>query len=190
MPWLLTDRGDILRATQRFLGSSPCCSDTGEQGRSVLQLAADMIYALLNLSDSDLSEIGRALRAQRIEPPFTTVALERLVGPRSPDALAGLDQLSSQQFSPEQMATIADLVCRARSQKSVAEDLFDLVVTGPEAPGITSRDTSVVVREMFTKAENTILLAGYSVYQGQKVFQSLAERMVARPDMKVQFFLD
>lgn len=145
---------------------------------------------LLNLSDSDLAELGRALRARRLAPPFTPVALQRIVGPLATEVVSALDQLLGEGFSPEQIATVTDLVSRSRGQRKIAEDLFDLVVTGPEAPGITNRDTSVVVREMFAKAEQSVVLAGYSVYQGQKVFQTLAERMDAKPDLKVQFFLD
>jgi phosphatidylserine/phosphatidylglycerophosphate/cardiolipin synthase-like enzyme len=59
-----------------------------------------------------------------------------------------------------------------------------------ERGGVANRATSVVVREMFSQAEQSVLLAGYAVYQCQKVFQALAERMDARPDLKVRFFLD
>jgi phosphatidylserine/phosphatidylglycerophosphate/cardiolipin synthase-like enzyme len=145
---------------------------------------------LLNLSDADLAELGRALRARRLEPPFTPVALQRIAGPLATEVVAALDQLLGEGFTSEQIAIVTDLVSRSRGQRRIAEDLFDLVVTGPEAPGITSRDTSVVVREMFSKAEQSVVLAGYSVYQGQKVFQTLAERMAAKLDLKVRFFLD
>ena len=48
----------------------------------------------------------------------------------------------------------------------------------------------MVVSDLFRKAEETILIAGYAVYQGQKVFHALAERMVERPALKVRMFLD
>jgi phosphatidylserine/phosphatidylglycerophosphate/cardiolipin synthase-like enzyme len=57
-------------------------------------------------------------------------------------------------------------------------------------PGAEHRDTSVVVSDLFRQAEETILVAGYAVYQGQKVFGALAERMVERPTLKVRMFLD
>lgn len=145
---------------------------------------------LLKLSDSDLAELGRGLRARRLEPPFTPIALQRIVGPLATEVASALDQLHGEGFLPEQIATVTDLVSRSRGQRKIAEDLFDLVVTGPEAPGITNRDTSVVVREMFAKAERSVMLAGYSVYQGQRVFQALAERMDAKPELNVRFFLD
>ena len=36
----------------------------------------------------------------------------------------------------------------------------------------------------------SVLVAGYAVYQGQKVFQALADRMLAVPSLKVRLFLD
>jgi phosphatidylserine/phosphatidylglycerophosphate/cardiolipin synthase-like enzyme len=55
---------------------------------------------------------------------------------------------------------------------------------------VTNRDTSVVVRDLFAHAESDVLVAGYAVYQGQKVFQALAERMNDVPALKVRMFLD
>ncbi|MBX6311928.1 MAG: phospholipase [Isosphaeraceae bacterium] len=75
-------------------------------------------------------------------------------------------------------------------QRPTAEDLIDLVWTGPEAPGIVNRDTSVVVREMFQSARESVLIAGYAVYQGHVVFKELADRMEQIPQLDVQMFLD
>jgi hypothetical protein len=44
--------------------------------------------------------------------------------------------------------------------------MIDLVTTGPEPGGITNRDTSVVVRELFAHAKESVLVVGYAVYQG------------------------
>jgi phosphatidylserine/phosphatidylglycerophosphate/cardiolipin synthase-like enzyme len=82
------------------------------------------------------------------------------------------------------------MLCQDRRQRPVAEDLIDLVWTGPEAPGIVNRDTSVVVREMFQCAKDSVLVAGYAVYQGQIVFKELADRMDQNPDLEVRMYLD
>lgn len=150
-----------------------------------------MTDPLLSLSDADLAEVGRALRAGRLDAPFSGIGLQRVLPESAATGVAAaLQRFAEQGFTREQIATVAELVGRSRGQRKVAEDLFDLVVTGPEAPGIANRDTSVVVREMFSHAERSVLLAGYAVYQGQKVFQALAERMEARPNLSVRFFLD
>ena len=88
------------------------------------------------------------------------------------------------------LSTYLEVLCQDRRQRPVAEDLIDLVWTGPEAPGIVNRDTSVVVREMFQGARASVLVAGYAVYQGHVVFKELADRMDQNPDLQVQMYLD
>src|SRR5271155_5905036 len=82
------------------------------------------------------------------------------------------------------------MTINARGQRSIAEDLVDLVTSGPEAAGVSNRDTAVVVHELFSRAQQSVMVAGYAVYQGQRVFQALAARMNELPELRVRFFLD
>ena len=95
-----------------------------------------------------------------------------------------------QGYPPAQLAEVVQLLVSDRGQRASAEGLIDLVWTGPDVPGIVNRDTGVVVREMFRSARQSVLLAGYAVYQGQVVFKALAERMDQDPQLRVQMFLD
>jgi phosphatidylserine/phosphatidylglycerophosphate/cardiolipin synthase-like enzyme len=101
-----------------------------------------------------------------------------------------LQDLHTQGFTPDQIATTIELVLQDRSVRPSPEDVIDLVTTGPEAAGVTNRDTSVVVRDLFAHAQTSVCIAGYAVYQGQRVFQALAERMQDRPALRVHMFLD
>lgn len=83
-----------------------------------------------------------------------------------------------------------DVLRADRANRPVFDDMLELVTTGPEIDGIANRDTSVVVRDLFANATESVLVAGYAVYQGHKVFQALADRMVAHPSLKVRLFLD
>lgn len=67
---------------------------------------------------------------------------------------------------------------------------MDLVWTAPEALGAANRDTGVVVRGLFGAAEGDVLVAGFAVYRGHKVFKRLAERMAEQPSLRVRLFLD
>src|SRR5207248_9661885 len=112
-----------------------------------------------------------------------------------PESMAGRVALELQQRVGEGMgaghlAIGLEILSQDRRQRSPAEDLIDLVWTGPEAPGIVNRDTSVVVRELFQNARESVLVAGYAVYQGHVVFKELAERMGQIPELQVQMYLD
>jgi phosphatidylserine/phosphatidylglycerophosphate/cardiolipin synthase-like enzyme len=93
-------------------------------------------------------------------------------------------------MQPSAAAHTLELLASAISERPLVVDLVDLVMTGPEVAGHENRDTSVVVSDLFRQAEETILIAGYAVYQGQKVFRALAERMTECPALKVSMFLD
>lgn len=67
------------------------------------------------------------------------------------------------------------MLADGKAPSRATDDVVDLVWTGPEAPEAPSRDTGVVVRELFTAAREHVLVAGYAVYQGKEVFQPLAD---------------
>lgn len=150
-----------------------------------------MTEILLKLAAIDLIAIATALRAGRLAPPYTPSRLQLVLTRKVAEALSpGMEQMAEQGFSATQIATTIDLIARDRMSRTRVEEDFELVTTGPEARGVTSRDTSVVVRELFANAEESVLVAGFAVYQGQQVFQSLADRMQENANVKVRLFLD
>jgi len=93
-------------------------------------------------------------------------------------------------MSPEAMSACLELVAQSVTSRPPLADLVDLVTTGPEAGGVANRSTGVVVADLFRSAQRSVLVAGYAIYQGRKIFQSLAERMERCPDLHVRMFLD
>jgi phosphatidylserine/phosphatidylglycerophosphate/cardiolipin synthase-like enzyme len=150
-----------------------------------------MIATLIALSERDLLETANALRSGRLLPPYSTVALQRLVSREAAEPIArALEKLSEQGFTPFQIAITLEVLRADRASRPAFDDLLELVTTGPDVDGISTRDTSVVVRDLFANATQSVLVVGYAVYQGQKVFQALADRMLAVPNLKVRLFLD
>jgi phosphatidylserine/phosphatidylglycerophosphate/cardiolipin synthase-like enzyme len=150
-----------------------------------------MTSALFQLTSEDLSQLAGALRSGRLAPPYSPLVLRRYL----PESMAAsvateLQQRVAEGMESRHLADCLDMLCHDRTQRPIAEDLIDLVWTGPEAPGIVNRDTSVVVREMFQSARESVLIAGYAVYQGHAIFKELAARMNQNPSLKVQMFLD
>jgi len=150
-----------------------------------------MTSSLLLLPESDFAPLIAALRSGRLNAPFAATAIENLVGHSvSPAAIEAMDRLQRLGFSEEQLAAALELVLQDRRHRPRLEDAIDLVVSGPEGPGVANRDTRVVVRELFANAQTSVLVAGYAVYQGKSVFQALADRMVEVPALKVRLVLD
>lgn len=146
---------------------------------------------LLALAPSDLRALVSALRTGRLHPPYLPASVQRtLSGAIAGEIAAGLQELAASGMPAAAIARTLELLAVACESRPPIEDVIDLVTTGPEVRGVTNRDTSVVVRELFHKAEESVLVAGYAVYQGQRVFQALADRMLERGDLKVRMFLD
>ena len=150
-----------------------------------------MTEYLLQLADRDLSEVAAALQAHRLAAPITAVSMQRFVADCMAAPVAGeLQGLIDKGYTAAQLALVLEMLVHDRAQRPAIEQVVDLVTTGPEASGVTGRDTSVVVRELFAHAQRSVLVAGYAVYQGQQVFRALADRMQELPQIKVRMFLD
>ena len=146
---------------------------------------------LQELTGSDLSALAEAIRSGRVAFPFTPLSIQRYCSEADADAVADeLQKFTEEGASAELIARVAEMLAQERTNHSGAEDSIDLVLTGPEVPGATFRDTGVVLRELFSSAKESVVVAGYAVYQGKEVFRALAERMTEVPDLRVQMFLD
>ncbi len=150
-----------------------------------------MSSVLSRLTSEQLTQLAWALRAGRLVQPYSSLELRRHVPPGLAGELSSeLQKHTTSGMEPAQLADCLDLIRLDRAQRPTVNDLVDLVWTGPEAPGIVNRDTSVVVREMFRSAKVSVLIAGYAIYQGQAIFKELAARMDESPELQVQMFLD
>jgi phosphatidylserine/phosphatidylglycerophosphate/cardiolipin synthase-like enzyme len=88
------------------------------------------------------------------------------------------------------LTKLLELLAGGMAERPPMEDLIDLVTTGPGDSETGCRDTSVVVRDLFHNAKNSVVVVGYAVHQGQRVFQALADRMVEAPGLQVRMYLD
>ena len=109
-----------------------------------------MTATFTKLSDTDLQALIAALRSGRVESPFSAIQVSRVV-PQTLSATIreALVALDTQGFTSQQVATVLELIASDRSGARITEPPIDLVTSGPEAPGITNRETAVVVRELF-----------------------------------------
>jgi hypothetical protein len=150
-----------------------------------------MKEALLSLTPTELRTIAASLRTGRLCTPYSASSLGRYLAESHAKLVsAELQAMAETGMQPAASAYTLELLASALSEHPSIGDLIDLVMTGSSVAGQGNRDTGVVVGDLFRRADETILIAGYAVYQGQKVFQALAERMVERPALKVRMFLD
>lgn len=144
---------------------------------------------LKGLRKVELDALADAFRSGKLTLPASSFALQRYVGPARSEAVAAqLAPLGPAGFTDDQAALLLSALANAAPGEGI--DPVELVVTGPDAPGVSLRDTSVVVRELFSKAKHEVLVVGYAVYQGRQVFAALSENMDRNPNLKVTLCLD
>ena len=150
--------------------------------------------AFLKLSRSALVNLAVALETGRLSPPFSAsnvanyipVALNR-------DIVNELNRLVATGAHPNQIAYTLRLLFEERGTSQAVSDRLDLVWTGPEITGSKSRDTKVVVRELFSTAKTSVLISSFAIDKGQKAFELfkvLAEQMDTNPKLSVRMFLN
>jgi phosphatidylserine/phosphatidylglycerophosphate/cardiolipin synthase-like enzyme len=146
---------------------------------------------LLSLAPTELNALAASIRSGRVTLPCSPQNVQRFVGSADGASISKkLGDLACLGMSAEAMSECLELLAESVASRPPLEDFIDLVTTGPEAGGVANRNTAVVVGDLFRNAQRSVLVAGYAIYQGQKVFQSLAERMEQHADLQVRMFLD
>jgi phosphatidylserine/phosphatidylglycerophosphate/cardiolipin synthase-like enzyme len=100
----------------------------------------------------------------------------------------GVLRLKGEGMSAAHLALLLDACASAADARAGHVDA-ELVWTGPEAGAARSRDTAVVVRELFGLAQHDVVVSTFVVRQAAAVFRSLAERMDQKPKLRVRLFL-
>lgn len=133
--------------------------------------------------------LSLALAGDRIGAPFSTLAVARYVGAGCAEAVAReLERLAALGMGGRHLVELlaaVDAVPRMRS----ADEPVSLVWSGPEGVGARTRDTSVVVRELFARARSQVLVVGFAVHQGRAIFAALADRLDAERALRARLCL-
>lgn len=93
-------------------------------------------------------------------------------------------------WSRAQVALLVDSIAAAKSDTIDPGQLVDLVLSGPDVPGVPTADTAAVVRTMIEDANLEVLLVGYAIHNGRRLFEPLAGRLGKVEGLKVTFCLD
>lgn len=150
-----------------------------------------MSIGLTLLSNNELGALLNSLDAGRLRCPFPAQQLARLCNATVLESVAEeFKQFSLLGFSEDQVKLVIKLLLEQRNTQEHVSNILDLVTTGPDVPGISNRDTSVVVRQLFSHATRSVMVVGFAVYQGKQVFAKLAEAMDNDPGLDVKLLLN
>ena len=134
-----------------------------------------------------LRAIGTALRNGQLAAPISPLAITRVAPSCSETAAQELIRLSNEGMQAVHLALFVDAMAEAVEARLASG--AELVWTGPESSASQSRDTAIVVAELFRSAKTSVLVSTFVVQHADTVFKPLADRMAEVPGLRVQLFL-
>jgi hypothetical protein len=150
-----------------------------------------MSRLLGDLAYGNLVQVAEAVETGRLAPPFSGFSVSHHVPGELCDRVAGeLNRLYESGMQVQHLAYVLHTLADERLAIQNADRSVQLVWSGPEVPGAQSRDTGVLVGELFSSAQKNVLVAGFAVAQGKRIFKALSDRMHELPDLRVRMFLN
>lgn len=149
-----------------------------------------MTEALTQLSDASLGTLAASLRDGALSMGVARHAVEQIAGPHAASVHSCLEGLLNQGMTPRQVALLVQAIVDTRARVGDPSLLFDLVLSGPDVPGVPTTDTASVMHTLIQEARSEVLLIGYAVHNGQRLFEPLAAKMRSAPEIAVRFCLD
>jgi len=152
------------------------------------------MHALRQLGHPSLLGLAQALEAGRLKPPYRVSAMRKYVpSEHEQEVTAELVELQASGMRPAHIATLARLLAEERASSQAITDRLELVWSGLTGMPSQSRDTGVVVQQLFREAKKSVLIASFAVDKGAKaeaLFGTLAQRMDEDPELQVRLFLN
>ena len=149
-----------------------------------------MENALHNLSSNALRTLAGLLRDGPLSKGVSQTVLSQSLANNAASVNACLENMIKQGMLPKHIALVIDAIVDARERSSNPQLLFDLVLSGPEIPGIPTADTYATFQNLVESAQTEIVMVGYAVHNGKRLFRRLAERMDESPSLQVILCLD
>lgn len=145
---------------------------------------------LYELGEADLRSLIASFNSGALSHGISTRPLQGLAGSQVAELELCLRSLNESGMSPAHIGLLVQAVLDGLPYRASLSDFLQLVLTGPEIPEIPCGDTAAVLHALVEEAEREVLLVGYAVYDGEKIFEALASRMDSCPELDVTFCLD
>jgi hypothetical protein len=145
---------------------------------------------LRSLPAGVLKALAAAIKRGQFDAGINHGALAQAVGIGGADLATELGSLLAGGFTPSTLGVLLESMIAAREESADPADFFDLVLSGPDIPGIPVSDTSAVLHRLIESANERIELIGYAIHNGKILFERLAARMTECPSLSVHFCVD
>jgi phosphatidylserine/phosphatidylglycerophosphate/cardiolipin synthase-like enzyme len=143
--------------------------------------------AFRDASAGTLRRLADAFRSGQLGAHASAFSIAKIAAAPQP-VIDEVVRLQAEGISPNHLTLLLEAnaaIAEARAGHVEAQ----LVWTGPESRTAQSRDTSVVVQELFGHARRDVLVSTFVVHQAATVFAPLARRMDELPELRARLFV-
>lgn len=151
---------------------------------------AARLEPLLRLPSGALKALASSLADGLLSEDITLHGVEQAAGTDAAAVTAVLHDFLADGYAPRHLATVVAGIAATMDRVPKPTSLFDLVLSGPDLPGVPTADTAAVMHTIVRSANREILLVGYAIHDGKRLFEPLARRMAEVPGLAATFCLD
>jgi hypothetical protein len=139
------------------------------------------------LTDGGLNALSASLRSGILAAGMSRSEVMRICGEQA--VVGYLESLFQTGFSPIHILAIVQAVLDTRESTEPLAHILDVIVSGPDVPGVPVGDTFAAMHSLVHSAKEEVILAGYAIYNGKIIFKSLSEKMDANQNLQVTFLV-
>lgn len=151
---------------------------------------SDATTILSSLPAEQLDALAQALQHRRVSMASSPPALAAYVGGSAALVSGAFQDLGREGFTDAQAALLLRVAWTCRTRKQAGQVVADLVLSGPDIPGIPTSSTDAVVHSLFLEARREIVLAGYAFHNARGILEPLAKRLQDAPSIQVILHVD
>src|SRR5437868_1065958 len=107
-----------------------------------------MIDALHKLPIPSLRSLAASLREGPLSSGITRYTLQQIAGAEATELKTCIESLHQNGMTPAHIALLAEAIAQARENIPAPSSLFELVLSGPDVPGIPTADTAAVTHTL------------------------------------------
>jgi len=146
--------------------------------------------ALLDSTPRALETLATALREGQLRQTITRGLVENVVGAEANRIYPVLAAATSAGCPSAVLADVCDAFALVLKDRAAERDRTDLVLSGPDVPGVHVVDTATVARSLFREAKKDVIVCSYVVFLDKEFLAELAQRHDADPGFRVRLIVD
>ncbi len=150
-----------------------------------------MLADILRLSDRELDQLRDAL-SQGTIGVGAGISRIRSAGllDHSEIVQSWLSEAAERLGSIDVLTDVIGLIRAERGRSRQVDSRTELILSGPNTGSSPTRDTRVVVREIFESVKKSVLIVGYAFYGSDSIFEPLARRMGMDSAISARFIVN